>query len=126
MRILWVEIEKACLARVWVSWCLSALKPGYGGIWRVEERRFQGWLMGRWMIGEQGTTASVVALQVLPGLEGILVKIVFPGRGLGSDASGWVQHRKGIAWRGQLMGIQQGDRLVGIEAVRSFANTDSV
>ncbi len=80
----------------------------------------------RWVIGEQGTTVSVVALQALPGFKGILMKIVFPGRGLDSDASGWVQHRKGIARRGQLLGIQQGDRLVGIEAVRSFANADSV
>lgn len=52
--------------------------------------------------------------------------IVFPGRGLGSGVSGWVQHRKGIARRGQLLGIQQGDRLVGIGAVRTFADTDSV
>ena len=81
----------------------------------------------RWMIGEQGTTVSVVALQaLLPGFKGILMKIVFPGRGLDSDASGWVQHRKGIARRGQLLGIQQGDRLVGIGTVRSFANADSV
>lgn len=52
--------------------------------------------------------------------------IVSPGRGLGGGVSGWVQHRKGITRRGQLLGIQQGDRLVGIGAVRSLANTDSV
>jgi hypothetical protein len=80
----------------------------------------------RWVIGEQGTTVSVVALQAFPGFKGILMKIVFPGRGLDSDASGWVQHRKGIARRGQLLGIQQGDCLVGIGTVRSFANADSV